>query len=66
LESDKSIKINVFITGAAVPPAWGCKLIHIFSCQALMRYTNDEKPSNRPKGRLIKGIYTGAKSKVLF
>jgi len=31
-----------------------------------MQYNNDEKPSNRPKGRLIKGVCMGTKSKVLF
>ena len=31
-----------------------------------MQYNNDEKPSNRPKDRLRKGVYIGTKSKVHF
>jgi len=32
----------------------------------LAKANNDEKPSNRPENRLLKGVYTGTKSKVLF
>ena len=32
----------------------------------LAKANNDEKPSNRPKNRLLKGVYIGTKSKVLF